>query len=129
MSMKRFTLLLAAAMLSAGALFAATPHLSIEHATHSFGNIKEADGPVSHEFVVTNDGDAPLIIKSARASCGCTTPVVPKAPIRPGEKGVIKVTYDPLGRPGEFEKNITVRHNGKPSKTQLRIKGVVIPRK
>ena len=127
--MKRFAISLAAAVLSAAAMFAAAPKLAVEHPTHSFGNIKEADGPVSHEFVVTNDGDAPLIIKSARASCGCTTPVVPKAPIRPGETGVIKVTYDPSGRPGEFEKNITVRHNGKPSKTQLRIKGVVIPRK
>ena len=53
-----------------------------------------------------------------------------KSPVQPGKKGVIKVTYNQKGRPGEFSKTITVRTNakeGKYKKVVLKIKGNVIP--
>ena len=94
---------------------------------YDFGNVKENGGIVSHGFVVKNTGKSPLIIKSARASCGCTVPEIPKEPIKPGESAVLKVSYDPKGRPGEFEKNIQVKSNAKDSRVTIKIKGVVIP--
>ena len=94
---------------------------------YDFGNVKENGGIVSHGFVVKNTGKSPLIIKSARASCGCTVPEIPKEPIKPGESAVLKVSYDPKGRPGEFEKNIQVKSNAKDSRVTSKIKGVVIP--
>ena len=43
-------------------------------------------------------------------------------------KGVIKVTYLPKGRPGEFEKTVKVRTNSKKNKkVVLKISGVVVP--
>ncbi len=36
----------------------------------------------------------PLIITSARASCGCTVPQKPEKPVLPGEVGEINVTYN-----------------------------------
>lgn len=107
--------------------YAAKPELSIEPKKYNFGNIKENAGPVSTEFIITNTGDAPLVIKDARASCGCTKPTYPKEPIRPGESAKLRVTYTPAGRPGEFDKTVTVRSNAKNSKTTARITGIVIP--
>lgn len=95
---------------------------------HDFGAIKEDGGPVSVEFPFTNMGDANLLIYEAKAECGCTTPDYPKAPIAPGKGGKIKVTYNPLGRPGAFDKVITVKTNGKPGKVRLKIRGTVTPK-
>lgn len=95
---------------------------------HDFGNIREDGGPVSYEFVFTNEGETPLVIISANASCGCTMPHYPKAPISPGKSGKIRVTYLPKGRPGEFDKSVKVRTNDpKNKKLTLRISGVVVP--
>ena len=77
-------------------------------------------------FTFTNVGDAPLVINQAIASCGCTIPSYTKAPIQPGQKGQIKVTYNGEGKfPGHFKKSITVRTNAKTEMTRLYIEGVM----
>ena len=95
--------------------------------THDFGSIKEADGPVTHVFEFTNTGSEPLVIINVNASCGCTRPEYPKEPVMPGEKGKIKVTFNPAGRPGEFSKEVKIRTNGS-KRPVLRITGAVIPK-
>lgn len=102
--------------------------MQFDATTHDFGTIKENGGAVSVEFPFTNNGDANLVIYEAKAECGCTTPEYPKAPIAPGKSGKIKVTYNPLGRPGAFDKVITVKTNGKPGKVRLKIRGTVTPK-
>lgn len=92
-----------------------------------FGNVKEKGGPVSHEFTFTNTGDGNLIIIDATATCGCTKPTYPKNPIAPGKRGKIKVTYNPVGRPGPIDRTVTVKTNGSPKKVRLKIVGTVIP--
>lgn len=92
--------------------------------THDYGNVKYgADGTTTFEF--KNTGKAPLIISSAKASCGCTVPDWTKDPVNPGQKGSLKVTYD-TKRPGLINKSITVTSNAvnEPTKV-LRIKGEV----
>lgn len=91
-----------------------------------FGTIK-TDKPVSHDFEFYNDGTGNLVILDATAECGCTRPEYPEKPIAPGKKGKIKITYNPIGRPGSFEKTVTIRTNGKPKKVRLKIRGSVIP--
>lgn len=103
--------------------------MTVKETSHDFGVVKEDGGPVSCEFEFTNDGGSNLVIFSATAQCGCTRPDFPKQPIAPGKSGVIKVTYNPLGRPGAFEKMVTVKTNGKPAKLRLKIKGTVMPGK
>ena len=95
---------------------------------YDFGTIKEDGGKVSHEFEFKNEGKEPITITEARAQCGCTTPEYPKGEIKPGESGVIKVTYNPLGRPGGFTKIVTVRCTGNPGKVNLKIRGTVAPK-
>lgn len=94
---------------------------------YDFGNIHEKKGAVSHDFEFTNIGNGNLVIKDVRAECGCTRPEFPKSPIAPAKKNKIKVTYLPAGRPGSFEKTVTVNTNGNPGKIRLKIKGTVIP--
>jgi hypothetical protein len=101
-----------------------------ETTTHDFGTIKEKGGAVSCEFTFVNKGDGNLSITDAKAQCGCTRPEYPQAPIAPGKKGKIKVTFNPLSRPGAFTKTVTLYlFNCKKKKVVLKIKGTVQPAK
>lgn len=97
--------------------------------TYDFGIVKEKGGAVSHDFIFENSGDGNLVIIDATAECGCTKPEYPDNPVAPGKKDKIKVTYNPIGRPGAFEKVVTVKTNGTPKKVRLKIKGTVTPGK
>ncbi|POY41497.1 hypothetical protein C3L50_03050 [Flavobacterium alvei] len=93
--------------------------------TIDYGTVAHnADG--KREFVLTNNGNKPLIITNAVGSCGCTVPTFPKDPILPGAKAVIGVKYA-TDRVGAFTKTVTVTSNaaGIPSKV-LTIKGTVL---
>jgi len=96
-----------------------------EEETFDFGNIKEENGPVTHKFVFTNEGNAPIIIQSVRASCGCTTPAWSKEPIPPGGKGFVTAKYNPKNRPGSFRKSLSITSNADPSVKVIYIKGMV----
>ena len=101
--------------------------IKFDCAMHDFEAVPEEGGPVTHDFVFTNEGDAPLVVIEVNTNCGCTVADFPQAPIAPGMQGVITITYDPEGRPGEFAKEIVVKTNAKKKKSRLRIKGMVIP--
>lgn len=95
--------------------------------THDFGAFSEDIGSVDAIFQMVNNGDKPVRILDARATCGCTRPVVPKGEIAPGDTAEIKVTYLASGRPGRFSKNIYVKTSDKPSEQRtLTVKGTVI---
>lgn len=95
---------------------------------HDFGKIKEDGGVCNIDFEFVNTGKAPLIVQRVITSCGCTTPDWPKEPIAPGKKGVIKVGFDPQGRPGLFSKTITVYTNSESAVNVLQIAGEVLPK-
>lgn len=115
-------------MLIAGLLFAQQPVITFTKLEHDFGRINEADGRVSTVFEFKNEGMEPLVLSNVRASCGCTTPTWTKTPIEPGQTGAITVTYNPNGRPGRFQKTITVTSNATEATKKLYIKGEVIPK-
>jgi hypothetical protein len=104
------------------------PSMKFTETIHDFGNIREDGGPVSCDFSFTNDGKGNLVVIDATAECGCTRPSYPKEPVAPGKSGKITVVYNPLGRPGAFNKTVTIKCNGKPSKVRLKIRGTVIPK-
>jgi len=110
------------------AMMAQQPVITFEKTEHDFGKINEGDGRVSVEFAFKNEGMAPLVLSNVRASCGCTTPTWTKEPIEPGQKGSITVTYNPNGRPGRFQKTVTITSNASEPTTKVYIKGEVIPK-
>lgn len=109
---------------------ASTAHaqlLTFDRAEWDFGNIKEVDGVVCHQFKGTNTGSKPIIISRVTTSCGCTTTDYPTKPIKPQESFEIKVCFDPTGRPEEFSKSINIILNDN-RREVLTIKGYVEPR-
>lgn len=100
-----------------------TPAFLWNVTTHDFGKIK-FNQPVMHEFRFTNSGDAPLVISSVQASCGCTVTAYSKEPIAPGAEGYVKATYN-AAKIGVFSKTVTVNANAEESLVQLTIKGEV----
>lgn len=102
----------------------AQAEIKFDKTSYNFGKFPESAPKVSCVFTFTNTGNQPLIINQAVASCGCTVPQYTKTPVKPGEKGQIKVTYNGAGKfPGHFKKSITVRTNGKVEMTRLYIEG------
>lgn len=92
---------------------------------YDFGNIKEDDGEVSGVFRIVNTGKAPLIINNVIPTCGCTNVDFPQKPVLTGDTADISFTFNPLGRPGKFEKTIKVYLNEETGPRRLILKGVV----
>lgn len=85
------------------------PTIEFNKDIHDYGMVEYA-GNGTCEFVITNTGDVPLVIQSAKASCGCTVPSYPKEPIAPGASATITVKYD-TKRPGSINKSIKITSN------------------
>ncbi len=100
------------------------PSFEFPEEEHDFGTINEGD-EVEKVFKFKNVGEAPLIISSAKASCGCTVPKWPKEPIGIGEEGEILVRFNSKGKPGIQNKTITITANTYPSTSRLKIKADV----
>lgn len=94
--------------------------------THDFGAFDEELGTVYCTFALVNDGPEPIAILSARANCGCTRPEYSTDPVAPGDTALLRVGFDPKGRPGRFQKQITVDCSAAPVRTRLTIRGTVI---
>ena len=125
--MKKILSTLCVALMAVAAI-AQQPVITFEKTEHDFGKINESDGRVSTVFSFKNEGMAPLVLSNVRASCGCTTPTWTKEPIEPGQTGSITVTYNPNGRPGRFQKTVTITSNATEATTRVYIKGEVIPK-
>lgn len=101
--------------------------ITFKSITHDFGKVKEGEKAVyTYEF--TNTGDAPIIISNAQPSCGCTTPSWTKAPVLPGKTGSVTASFDSSGKPGAFNKNVTVTSNATVGSVSLSFKGEVLPK-
>ncbi|MCF8378293.1 MAG: DUF1573 domain-containing protein [Bacteroidales bacterium] len=101
------------------------PVIEFEKEIHDFGKLVQGE-KATFNFRFKNNGDKDLVISQVKSSCGCTVPKYPKEPVKPGDEGVLKVTFDSEGRKGVQNKVITVVHNGQPNQTFVRIKAMVI---
>lgn len=93
--------------------------------SYDFGKIP-VNKPVSVDFKFTNIGDEPIIITKVETTCGCTVPDYTKTPVKKGESGLIKVTYNPTGAALPFSKSITITSNAKTTTKVLYIKGETV---
>ena len=108
----------------------ARAEIKFEKTNHNFGTFAADTAVLDCEFKFANTGNADLYIHQAFASCGCTVPDYPTEAIKPGQSGVIKVTYDGTHKaPGNVRRSITIHTNAKTEMIKLYITGKMLPRK
>jgi len=95
--------------------------------SHDFGKIR-ADEKVETIFEFVNNGKADLLITNAVGSCGCTVPDYPKVPIKVGQKGTIKVSFDSAKKSGAQSKSVTITANTPNGMELLEIKAEILPK-
>ncbi|MCK9481658.1 MAG: DUF1573 domain-containing protein [Bacteroidia bacterium] len=104
------------------------PEIKFNVYDHDFGTITEGE-IVETTFTFKNVGKSNLLISDAKGDCGCTVPVYPKEPIKPGQENKMKVSFNSSGKLGENTKRVTVTTNSKDANAYLTIKATVIPKK
>ena len=101
--------------------------ISFDKKEYDFGTVNEGE-IVETVFKVTNSGTTDLVITNATGSCGCTVPVWPKAPIKPGETGDIAVKFNTSGKPNRQMKTVTLTANTESGREILTLRGSVTPK-
>ncbi len=91
---------------------------------HDFGEIPQGT-PVTTIFEFTNVGQEPLILTDVKPTCGCTIADYTKTPVKSGDKGIIKITYN-AAFAAPFTKTIVVTSNAKTPVKNLIIVGKVV---
>lgn len=129
-----------------------TPVLRVSPGTYELGDVSQAKGIVTVEISAANGGEADLVITEMETSCGCTRaalvvngkegpwfgmrghgewPAGWSARLRPGERAVLRVQYDPDAH-GIFRgpiDRVVVVHSNDPQlpRAQVRLSGTQVP--
>lgn len=125
--MKRILGFLAIILFTTASYAQSGAKMELKSDTVDYGTTSKDTDNGLRAFEFTNTGDAPLIIKDVKSSCGCTVPSWPKEPIAPGKSGKIEVKYNM--NPGPIRKTITVQSNAvnhPDGVVALKLKGEVI---
>lgn len=101
------------------------PTMDFTDTVHDFKTIAEGEKAL-YDFEFTNNGKTPLIISTAKGSCGCAIADFSKDPVPPGGKGTINVVFNSQGKLGHQEKSVAVTTNTSRSVHMLYIKADVI---
>lgn len=101
--------------------------ITFDKTEYDFGTVNEGE-VVETTFKVLNSGNTDLVITNAQPSCGCTVPVWPKAPIKPGTSADVLVKFDTSGKPNRQTKTITLTTNTEAGREVLTLKGSVLPK-
>lgn len=99
--------------------------LVFESEEWDFGRIEESGGKVQHTFRFTNVADHSVSIERVYSSCGCTTGDYSRRAVGAGKSGEFVVEFDPEGRPGRFDKSLTLVYDQGRGRTELRVRGNV----
>lgn len=69
------------------------PSIAVSETRYNFGSIGPTE-VVTREFVIANQGEAPLTISRAYTTCGCTTADFTATVIPPGKVTIMTLTLD-----------------------------------
>ncbi|RYY38076.1 MAG: DUF1573 domain-containing protein [Sphingobacteriaceae bacterium] len=100
------------------------PEFKFNEEKHDFGKIPQGT-PVTTVFTFTNTGVDPLIIADVKPTCGCTVADFTKTPVKKGDNGTIKITYN-AAAVSPFSKTIVVTSNARTPQKNLIIVGEVV---
>lgn len=108
LSCRKIGVLLFCGVMAASAVSAQERYVKFDREKHDFGELSEDDGPVSTTFMFENISGSPIVITKVGSKCGCVTSEFSKKPIRKGEKGRVKLTFNSKGLPGKLMRSATV---------------------
>lgn len=97
---------------------------SYETTVIDMGDIPQGIPKVA-EYKLTNTGKEPLLIATAKASCGCTNLKYSTEPVMPGKSTIVSATFN-AAAVGGFSKTITVTTNADDKPVVLMFKGKVL---
>lgn len=101
--------------------------IQISEVVQNVGRIGKNQTPVEHEFIIKNQGIAPLLIQKVIPDCACSTASFTQTPIMPGKSGSIRVIFAPY-RLGPFQKVFTVHiADPQPRVFTLKLEGYIAP--
>ncbi|MCU0783996.1 MAG: DUF1573 domain-containing protein [Verrucomicrobia bacterium] len=104
---------------------ALSPKIEFATPIYDFGKAK-ISGPVKHDYVFTNTGQAMLEVTAVHPGCGCTTAGTWTRQVEPGKTGIIPIQYNAPAIPGSVAKVINVTCNDPRQPTVvLQIKGTI----
>ena len=69
------------------------PKIAISESFFNFGSLGRKD-VATHDFVIANEGAAPLTISRAYTTCGCTSADFTATVIPPGKVAIMTLTFD-----------------------------------
>lgn len=101
------------------------PVLSLDEEIYDLGEV-QAGKTVEKTIAFKNTGKTPLIVKKAKASCGCTIPEYSDKPVAPGEEGSLVVKYTAPAYNGSQMKSVTLTTNTVEGRESFRIKANVV---
>ncbi len=92
---------------------------------HDFGTVARA-AKTEFRFEFENRTNQVIHVRSVRASCGCTTPIIETETVNPGERGSILARFNTLTHTGKRQATITVSFD-RPSysEIQLQVNGYI----
>ena len=120
--------LMASACLTALAQRSSSAALRFDSTTWDFGEIREADGMVSHEFNYINMSDHDVVLEFVTPGCSCTTVTYDRHPLPPGQAATLVVHFDPASQPGQFHQTVQVVLRGGKERYNIIVEGVVAVR-
>lgn len=101
--------------------------IQFDQTEFDFGTVDEGV-MVEAKFIVSNPGKSDLIITKVQPSCGCTVPVWPKDPIKPGESAEVLAKFNTAGKPNRQFKTLTLYTNTATGREILKLRGLVTPK-
>lgn len=125
--MKAHTIAMALALVLCLAGAASAGQLKISETQVQFGNMKE--GPNAEKTItLTNVSAEEAVVANVSTSCACTTTVMDRTTLAPGETATMVITYHTFKYPGKFDKTVHI-FTGPDGKTEdvVHILGYVDP--
>ncbi len=92
---------------------------------HDFGTVARG-AATEYLFWFTNASSSDVHVRGVRTTCGCTTPSVVHATVKPGEKGAIRAVFNTRSFTGQRSATVTVIFD-RPSyaEAQVQVRGYV----
>lgn len=106
--------------------FCQEAEFSLDKSVHKFPNTKQGV-VLTHDYLITNKGDAPLIISDYKVGCACTKAILPENAIEPGESFALQVTFDTKEKYYFQDRTIILVTNTKKKTHSIRFKVKVVP--